>query len=118
MREIDMDLQEGILVRVFITDKDKHEGMLLADWIVHKAREVGISGATVLRGIEGFGTHSKIHNTRILDLSDNLPLVVELVDTKENVDKLLPLLDGAISEGLATTQAVTIRKYRSENTKR
>jgi uncharacterized protein len=112
-----MELQDGLLLRVFITDKDKHEGMLLADWIVRKARDVGISGATVLRGIEGFGTHSKIHNTRIVDLSDNLPLVVEIIDSTENIEKLLPLMDAAITEGLAMTQPVTIRKYRQASKK-
>lgn len=107
-----MELQDGLLLRIFISEKDKHEGMILSDWIVRKAKETGLTGATMFRGTQGFGAHHQIHSTRIIDLADNLPVVVEIVDTVDAIEKLLVLLDVAISEGVATTQPVIIRKYR------
>lgn len=90
-----------------------HEGMPLFEWIVRKAREQGLAGATVLRGLEGFGAHSRIHTTKILRLSEDLPLVVEIVDTKEKIEEFLPIVDSVIQEGLATLEDVQIRLYRS-----
>jgi len=104
--------EEGQLLRIFIGESDKCEGMPLYEWIVRKAREQGLAGATVLRGIEGFGAHSRIHTAKILRLSEDLPIVIELVDTKEKIEKFLPLIDEAISEGLATIEKVQIRFYR------
>ena len=80
--------------------------------LVNKARESGLAGATVIRGLEGFGAHSKVHTAKILRLSSDLPVVVEIVDTRERVEEFLPLVDGAIKEGMATLEDVTIRLYR------
>lgn len=105
--------KEGSLLRIFIGESDKHEGMALYEWIVRKAREQGLAGATVLRGIEGFGAHSRVHTTKILRLSTDLPIVVEIVDSLEKIEAFLPAVDGAIREGLATLERVQIRFYRS-----
>jgi uncharacterized protein len=112
--EVDMVLpKEGSLLRIFIGESDKHEGMALYEWIVRKAREQGLAGATVLRGLEGFGAHSRVHTAKILRLSTDLPVVVEIVDTLEKIEAFLPAVDGAIREGLATLERVQIRFYRS-----
>jgi uncharacterized protein len=105
--------KEGFLLRIFIGESDKHEGMALYEWIVRKAREQGLAGATVLRGLEGFGAHSRVHTAKILRLSTDLPIVVEIVDSLEKVEAFLPAVDGAIREGLATLERVQIRLYRS-----
>ena len=109
-----MVLQKGgSLLRIFIGESDKHEGMALYEWIVRKAREQGLAGATVLRGLEGFGAHSRVHTAKILRLSTDLPIVVEIVDSLEKIEAFLPAVDGAIREGLATLERVQIRFYRS-----
>ena len=105
--------KNGKLLRIFIGENDKHEGQSLYEWIVHKARERGLAGATVLRGLEGFGAHSRLHTAKILRLSSDLPIVVEIVDTEERIESFLPLIDGAVGEGLATVERVEIRFYRS-----
>lgn len=105
--------KEGSLLRIFIGESDRHGGMLLYEWIVRMAKERGLAGATVVRGVEGFGARSRIHSARILDLSTDLPIVVEIVDTLEKIEAFLPLIDGAISDGLATVEKVQIRFYRS-----
>lgn len=105
--------QQGHLLRVFIGENDRHEGLPLYEWIVRQARRQGLAGATVLRGLEGFGAHSRLHTARILRLSSDLPIVVEIVDTKEKIEGFLPAIDGAIKEGLATLEKVEIRLYRS-----
>ena len=87
--------------------------MALYEWIVRKAREQGLAGATVLRGLEGFGAHSRVHTAKILRLSIDLPIVVEIVDSLEKIEAFLPAVDGAIREGLATLERVQIRFYRS-----
>lgn len=105
--------EEGHLLRIFIGESDKHDGMPLYEWIVKKAREHGLAGATVLRGLEGFGAHSRVHTAKILRLSTDLPIVVEIVDTKEKIENFLPIIDHSIREGLATLEKVQIRLYRS-----
>lgn len=105
--------REGHLLRIFIGESDKHEGLPLFEWIVRKAREQGLAGATVLRGLEGFGAHSRLHTAKILRLSTDLPIVVEIVDTIDKIESFLPVIDGAIHEGLATVEKVDIRFYRS-----
>jgi PII-like signaling protein len=105
--------KEGCLLRIFIGESDKHDGTPLYEWIVRKAKERGLAGATVLRGIEGFGAHSRVHTAKILQLSTDLPVVIEIVDTRENIEKFLPVIDGAIPEGLATLERVEVRFYRS-----
>ena len=105
--------EQGALLRIFIGESDRHEGMPLYEWIVRQARTRGLAGATVLRGLEGFGAHSRIHTAKILRLSTDLPLVIEIVDTREKIEAFLPAIDGAIREGLATLEKVEIRFYRS-----
>ena len=108
---------EGKLLRIFIGENDKHEGLPLFEWIVRKAREQGLAGATVLRGLEGFGAQSRLHTAKILRLSSDLPVIIEIVDTEDKIETFLPLIDEAIDEGLATVEKVEIRFYRSGKTK-
>ena len=105
--------EEGHLLRIFIGESDRHDGKPLYAWLVLQAREKGLAGATVLRGIEGFGAHSRLHTAKILRLSEDLPVVVEIVDTRERIEAFMPLVDDAIGEGLATLEPVQIRFYRS-----
>ena len=109
--------EQGHLLRIFIGESDKHEGLPLYEWIVRAARENGIAGATVLRGLEGFGAHSRIHTSKILRLSEDLPIVIEIVDTLEKIEKFIPIIDENIEEGLATIEKVQIRFYRSGKNK-
>lgn len=108
--------REGHLLRIFIGEDDRFEGQPLYHWLVRKAREHGLAGATVLRGLEGYGANSRLHTARILRLSTDLPIVVEIVDTKEKIEAFLPLVDEAIAEGLATLEKVDVRFYRSRGT--
>lgn len=105
--------KDGKLLRIFIGESDKYEGQPLHEWIVRKARERGLAGATVLRGLAGFGAHSRLHTAKILRLSSDLPIVVEIVDTEEKIESFLPVIDDAIGEGLATVERVEVRFYRS-----
>ncbi len=105
--------QEGHLLRVFIGESDKCEGIPLYEWIVKKAREAGLAGTTIIRGLEGFGAHSRIHTSKILRLSEDLPIIIEIVDTLEKIEKFMPIVDEAVKEGLATLEKVQIRFYRS-----
>jgi len=104
---------EGKLLRIFIGENDKYEKMPLFEWIVRKARDEGLAGATVLRGLEGYGAHSRLHTAKILRLSADLPIVIEIIDAEEKIEAFLPLIDGAISEGLATVERVEVRFYRA-----
>jgi PII-like signaling protein len=108
--------KDGKLLRIFIGENDRHEGVPLFEWIVRKARETGLAGATVLRGLEGYGAHSRLHTAKILRLSTDLPIVIEIVDTTERIESFLPLIDGAVVEGLATVERVEVRLYRSGDT--
>lgn len=105
--------EEGHLLRIFVGESDRHGGLPLYEWIVRQARERGLAGATVLRGVEGFGAHSRLHTAKILRLSEDLPIVIEIVDSKEKIEAFLPVIDGSIPEGLATLEKVQIRLYRS-----
>lgn len=104
--------KEGHLLRIFIGERDKHGRAPLYEWIVRKAREHGLAGATVLRGLEGFGAKSHLHTAKILRLSTDLPIVIEIVDTKEKIEAFLPVIDDAITDGLATLEKVEVRFYR------
>ena len=105
--------KQGKLLRIFIGENDRHEGLPLHEWIVRQARENGLAGATVLRGLEGYGAHSRLHKAKILRLSSDLPLVVEIVDTEEKIQSFLPVIDDAVGEGLATVERVEVHFYRS-----
>jgi PII-like signaling protein len=104
--------KEGKLLRIFIGESDKREGLPLYEWLVRKAREQGLAGATVLRGLEGFGAHSRLHTAKLLRLSADLPIVVEIVDTAEKIESFLLLVDEAVEEGLATVERVEVHLYR------
>jgi len=104
--------ENDILLRILIGENDRFEGKPLYEAIVLKARKLDLAGATVLRGILGFGAHSRIKSARVLGLSTDLPVVIEIVDKRENIDKLLPFLDGSIDEGMVTMESVRVIKYR------
>jgi hypothetical protein len=104
--------EEGMLLRVFVGETDHYQGKALYEQIVLKARELNLAGATVVRGIMGFGADSRMHTAKLLRLSEDLPVVVELVDTEENLNKLLPFLDEVVVEGLITLEKVRVIKYR------
>jgi PII-like signaling protein len=103
---------EAELLRIFIGESDKHQGRPLYEVIVEEARRRGLAGATVLRGTLGFGAHSRIHTAKILRLSEDLPMVIEIVDKPERIAELLPDLDNMISEGLITLEKVRVIVYR------
>lgn len=105
--------EQGHLLRIYLGESDRHEGMPLYEWLVRKAKEKGLSGATILRGVEGFGARSRIRSARPLDLSTDLPIIVEIVDTLEKIDNFMPTVDETVKEGLATIEKVTIRFYRT-----
>jgi PII-like signaling protein len=104
--------EEGYLLRIFIGESDKHAGRPLYEWIVTEARANGLAGATVLRGLMGYGLGSRIHTAKIERLSQDLPIVVEIVDTREKLEAFLPIIDAAIPEGLATLEKAQVRFYR------
>src|SRR5947207_14662308 len=103
--------QDGYLLRIFIGESDRWHGKPLYEAIVLKARELHMAGATVLRGPMGFGAHSRLHTAKILRLSEDLPMVIEIVDSRENIDKLLPHIDGMVTEGLVTLEKVEVIRY-------
>ena len=105
--------EDGCLLRIFVGESDRVDGKPLYEWLVREAREAGLAGATVLRGIEGFGAHSRLHTAKILRLSEDLPIVVEIVDARERVETFLTRVEPAIREGLATLERVQVRLYRS-----
>jgi PII-like signaling protein len=106
--------EDGCLLRIFIGESDKREGMPLYAWIVRQAKQAKLAGATVIRGIEGFGAQSHIHTARILQLSTDLPIIIEIIDTHEKIDAFLPTIDDAVKDGLATIEDIKIRLYRSK----
>jgi hypothetical protein len=110
--------EEGYLLRIFIGESDKQAGKPLYEWIVIQARERGLAGATVLRGMMGFGANSRvIHTFKIERLSEDLPIVVEIVDTREKLEKFLDFIETEIHAGLATLEKVQVRFYRSVGAK-
>jgi uncharacterized protein len=109
---------DAVLLRVFFGEDDKFERLPLYEAIVLKAREMHLAGATVLRGSVGYGHSSRIHTTKILRLSQDLPIVIEIVDSKEKIDAFLPVLDGMISSGLVTLEKVQVLQYGAPNAAR
>ena len=103
---------EAELLRVFIGESDKFEGRPLYEVIVREARQRGMAGATVLRGMMGFGAQSRLHTTKILRLSEDLPIVVEIVDESEKIEAFLPRLDEIMDEGLVTVERAKVIFYR------
>jgi hypothetical protein len=103
---------EGQLLRIFIGESDRWEGKPLYEAIVRSAREQGLAGATVLRGMEGFGADSRIHTVKILRLSEDLPIVIEIVDRQDRIEQFLPTLDKMVGEGMITVEKVHVLAYR------
>lgn len=109
-----MDLpQEGSLLRIFIGESDRHEGKPLYEWIVQKARERHLAGATVMRGMLGYGAHSRMHSFKIERLSEDLPIIIEIVDVRAKLEEFLAAIDHVIVEGLATLEKAHVHLYRS-----
>jgi len=104
--------EDGQLLRIFIGESDNWHGKPLYEAIILKAREMGIAGATMLRGMMGYGAASRIHTAKILRLSEDLPIVIEIVDSAEKIDALLPLIDEMVDEGMITLERVRVIKYR------
>ena len=104
--------QQGQLLRIFIGERNRHQGRPLYEWIVMEAKKEGLAGATVLRGVMGFGANSRIHTTKIMRLSEDLPIIIEIVDTPEKLQQFLNHIDSAIGEGLATLEKADIQFYR------
>lgn len=107
--------EDGYLLRIFIGESDKVGHQPLYEVIVLKAREAGLAGATGLRGVMGFGKKSVLHTAKILRLSEDLPIVVEIVDSREKIDAFLPLLDELITDGLVTLERVRVLHYKSSD---
>src|SRR5262245_61625872 len=104
--------ENGQLLRIFIGESDKWEGIPLYEAIILKARDMGIAGATMLRVMMGYGAASRIHTAKILRLSEDLPVVIEIVDSAEKIDALLPVIDEMVGEGLVTLERVRVIQYR------
>ncbi len=104
--------EDGMLLRVFIGEADMYDGKPLFEQIVLRARALNLAGATVLRGMMGFGASSRLHATKVLRLSEDLPIVVEIVDTKEALETLLPFLDETVKDGMITLEKAQVIKYR------
>lgn len=106
---------ESTLLRIFIGESDRYEGRPLYEAIVLKARETGLAGATVLRSPMGFGAASRLHTAKILRLSGDLPIIIEIVDEEAKIAAFLPVLDGMMGGGLVTLEKVQVIHYRHEN---
>lgn len=109
-----MEIQDARLLRIFIGESDTYEGRALYQAIVEVLRGEGLAGATVLRGIEGFGKSSRLHTAHILRLSEDLPIVIECVDTIDNIEAVLPKLTKMIGDGLVTLERIDVRVYRAD----
>jgi uncharacterized protein len=110
--------RDAVLLRIFFGEDDRCGHLPLHEAIVQKAREMHLAGATVLRGHIGFGHSSRIHTTKILRLSQDLPVVVEIVDSQEKIDEFLPVLDGMMQSGLVTLEKVQVLQYGTDGLKR
>ncbi|MBI2095857.1 MAG: DUF190 domain-containing protein [Candidatus Omnitrophica bacterium] len=106
--------EEGKLLRIFVGETDQWQGKPLYEALVLLARKEGVAGATVLRGFMGFGRNSRIHTAKILRLSEDLPVIVEIVDSEERINAFLPHLDDMVKEGLVTLEKANVILYRSD----
>ena len=105
--------KDGCLLRVFVGESSRAGGTAVYESIVQKARELKLAGATVLRGVMGFGANSRLHAAHFLSLSDDLPVVIEIVDTRERVESLLPFIESVVHDGMVTLEQVEIHFYRA-----
>ena len=110
-----MRVRDGqqVLMRIFIGEDDRLDGKPLYRALLELLRKEGIAGATILRGVAGFGAKSVVHGTHLLRLSQDLPMVIEVVDTQEHIDRVLPLIDARVNEGLITLEKVHVIRYAS-----
>jgi PII-like signaling protein len=111
--------EDGCLLRIFVGESDQWDGKPAYEAVVLAARSAGLAGATVFKGAMGFGAHSRLHTAKILRLSEDLPILIEIVDAQEKIDAFLPQLDQIVSEGLITMEPVRVIQYRAgakENT--
>ncbi len=105
--------EDDMLLRIYIGESDTYKGKPVYEQIVLKARALKLSGATVIRGEMGFGAHSHMHSANVLSLSTDLPVVIEIVDKEENIEKLLPFLDEVLLEGLVTKESIHVYRYQA-----
>jgi PII-like signaling protein len=110
--------EDGYLLRIFVGESDRHGHHPLYEAIVLKARETGLAGATVVRGVMGFGKHSVLHTAKILRLSEDLPMVVEIADSLDKIEQFLPMLDDMITDGLVTLEQVRVIQYKALDTEK
>lgn len=106
--------RDGKLLRIFIGEADKWKGKPLYESIVLLAREKGMAGATVIKGVMGFGCHSHMHTSKLLELSSDMPLVIEIVDSEEKINGFIPYLDEMVPEGLITLEKADVIMYRAQ----
>jgi PII-like signaling protein len=106
--------EKGCLLRIYLGEREVHRGRPLYEKIVTTARELGLAGATVLRGPMGYGAGSQIHTAKLLRLSEDLPVVIEIVDSREKVEQMLPHLDEMMHDGLVTMEQVEVIWYRQK----
>lgn len=106
-------MENGVKLRIYIGESDTWKGENLYSAIVLKAKQLKLAGATVFRGIMGFGANSNIHTSKILRLSEDLPVLIELVDTEENIQKLMPFLEEAVKQGMVTQEKINVKLYRA-----
>ena len=104
--------EKGLKLRIFVGESDRCEGHPLFEAIVMEARRLNMAGVTVLKGVMGFGASSRIHTTKVLRLSEDLPMVIEIIDKQERINLLMPFLDKHVKEGLITLEEVRVIKYR------
>lgn len=109
---------DGKLLRIFIGEDDKWQGRPLYEELVQMARREGLAGATVIKGFMGFGCKSHLHTAKLLRLSEDLPIVIEIVDSEEKISRLLPRLDEMVLEGLITLEKVQVVMYRADGAKK
>lgn len=105
-------VEDDLLVRIFLSEHTKHNGKPLYEVIVSEARKMNIAGATVLRGLMGFGADKRLHSLKLVDISDNLPVVIEIVDKEENLQPFFEFLDNVVKDGFITIEKVHVVKYR------
>lgn len=104
--------EDAVLLRIFMGESDKIKGKPLCEAIVKEARRLDMAGATVLKGVLGFGADSRMHSAKLLTISEDLPVIIEIVDREEKIAKLMPFIDEHVVEGLVTKETVHIIKYR------
>lgn len=104
--------EQAVMLRIFIGESDRYKGKPLYEQVVLKARELDLAGATVTRGLMGFGADSRLHASKILELSEDLPIIIEIVDTEEKINTLMPFIDETVEEGLVTIEKMRVIKYR------